>query len=100
MPVSATDPGVSQAGDALRFTGPLLRQHVPALWQAALPQLPAARRFDLSGVTALDSAGVALLAELAERAGHPPLDHVPAALDELCDAYRLNRQLGFAAPAA
>lgn len=100
MPVSATEPAnVTKAGDALRFAGALQRAQLPAVWKTALPQLAGVRRFDLSGINAIDSAGVALLAELAERAGHPALENMPAALDELCGAYRLNRQLAFATPA-
>ena len=94
--MSATsEASVSQAGDALRFAGSLVRAHVPALWATALPQLSGVRRFDLSGVTDLDSAGVALLAELAERAGSPSVEHAPPALGELCGAYRLTAQLGY-----
>lgn len=95
MPALATEPHVELAGDALRFVGALRREHVAAVWKQALPMLAAVRVFDLAQVDSLDSAGLACLAELGERAGHPRIDHAPAALDELRSAYRLTRELGF-----
>ena len=56
------------------------------------------RRFDLQAVTRIDSAGLALLAELAARAGGGiTVDGTPAGLAELRAAYRLDPALGFAA---
>jgi phospholipid transport system transporter-binding protein len=89
--------GVTRAGEALRFTGALLRGQVPALWRQALALAPGARRFDLSGASRVDSAGVALLAELAARAGGDvAIDGDPAGLADLRAAYRLQADLDFA----
>lgn len=92
-----TDAGVSRDGDALVFTGALLRAHVPALWQAAQPLRAGARRFDVRQVSKLDSAGLALLAELGVAGGGGiAIDGMPAGLAELRAAYRLDDQLAFA----
>jgi phospholipid transport system transporter-binding protein len=96
MPV-AEAAGLERAGETLRFTGALLRDQVAGLWRHALPLLGGARRFDLAAVTRVDSAGVALLAELAARAGGGlAIDGAPAGLAELRAAYRLQPDLGFA----
>jgi phospholipid transport system transporter-binding protein len=90
---------VARDGEALRFTGALLRGSVPGAWRAALPLVAGVRRFDLRGVPSVDSAGVALLAELAARAGGAAamqVDGDPAGLAELCAAYRLQADLSFA----
>ncbi|WP_024892092.1 STAS domain-containing protein [Luteimonas huabeiensis] len=95
MPTS-TEPVLRREGDALAFAGPLLRETVPALWPAALRALDGARRFDLRAVPRIDSAGLALLAELAARAGGGiSIDGAPAGLDELLAAYRLRADLDF-----
>ena len=96
MPV-AEPAGVERTGETLRFTGALLRGEAAGLWRHALPLLAGARRFDLAAVTRVDSAGVALLAELAARAGAGvAIDGTPAGLAELRAAYRLPPDLGFA----
>ena len=87
---------VERAGDALRFAGALLRADVAALWKQASTQLEGVRRFDLNAVTRVDSAGVALLAALADRCGGIQIDGLPAGLAELRAAYRLTPALGFA----
>ena len=88
---------VSRDGEALRFAGPLLRAQAAAAWRQALPLLDGVRRFDLTAVGRVDSAGVALLAELAARAGGAvAVDGAPAGLDALSAAYRLTPALGFA----
>lgn len=85
-------------GDALVFTGALLRDDVAALWRQASAALDGVRRFDLQAVSRIDSAGLALLAELATRAGGGiAIDGTPAGLAELRAAYRLDAALGFAA---
>lgn len=98
-PVSAaSNPGTPrvEAGDGvLRIAGTLSRDSVPALWKRALPLLAGITAIDLHGVTDLDSEGVALLAELAARAGHPAIRGEPAGLSELRTAYRLTQQLDF-----
>ena len=102
MPAPDAAARVTRDGEALRFAGPLLREHVPALWRQALPLLRGARRFDLSGATRVDSAGVALLAELRARAGGDvavdgiEVDGSPPGLAELRAAYRLQANLDFA----
>ena len=97
MPV-AEAASLERAGETLRFTGALLRDQVAVLWRQALPLTGGARRFDLTAVTRVDSAGVALLAELAAHAAGSGLviDGAPAGLAELRAAYRLQPDLGFA----
>lgn len=85
---------VTRAGEALRFAGALSRDSVPGLWKA-LPSLDGVRSLDLRAVTALDSAGLALLSLVAERCGTPAIDGAPPGLAELRSAYRLDGQLGF-----
>lgn len=88
---------VVRAGATLRFAGAVLRADVAALWRRALPQLPGITGFDLTAVVRVDSAGVALLAELAARAdGAIAIAGSPAGLDELRAAYRLTPALAFA----
>ena len=87
---------VERTGDALRFAGALLRADVATLWQQAIPQQDGVHRFDLDAVSHVDSAGVALLAELADRCGGVQIDGLPAGLAELRAAYRLTPALGFA----
>ncbi len=89
-------------GDALVFSGVLDRTAATALWPQAAPLLAGVARLDLRDVAQLDSAGLALLAELAERARAQrgqPVDVVgsPAGLDELRAAYRLSPTLDFQA---
>lgn len=96
MPTSSA--GFRRDGDALVFTGALLRDDVAALWRQASAALDGVRRFDLQAVVRIDSAGLALLAELAARAGGGiAVDGTPAGLAELRAAYRLDPALGFAA---
>ena len=83
--------------DTLRFGGELLTARVQGVWTRALPMLAGVRRFDVSGVTHVDSAGIALLAELAQRAGDVVVDGDPPGLSALRAAYRLTPALGYAA---
>ena len=87
---------VERDGDGLSFAGALLRADVAALWKQATTRLEGVRRFDLNAVTRVDSAGVALLAALADRCGGIQIDGMPAGLAELRAAYRLTPTLGFA----
>jgi phospholipid transport system transporter-binding protein len=101
MPAAEAAAGVTRDGEAMRFAGALSRDQVPALWRQALPLLGGARRFDLAGASRVDSAGVALLAELASRAGNGAIggiaiDGNPPGLAELRAAYRLQANLDFA----
>lgn len=84
-------------GDALVFAGALTRARVPALWRPCLVLLDGVRRFDLAAVEQVDSAGLALLAELAARAGTAvAVAGTPPGLAELRAAYRLDDALDFA----
>ena len=83
-------------GTTLAFAGTLVREAVAALWPAALAQAPGVERFDLSAVTSVDSAGLALLVELAQRGGGVPVVGDPPGLDGLRRAYRLSPTLTFA----
>lgn len=87
---------VRRDDDALAFAGALSRDAVAALWPQALRMLPGAQRFDLSAVATVDSAGLALLVELAQRAGGVRVDGEPPGLDGLRRAYRLSSALAFA----
>lgn len=94
---AATAGPVTRDGEALRFAGALVRERVPALWRQALPLLAGVARFDLSAVDRVDSAGVALLAELAARAGGGvAVAGEPVGLAELRAAYRLQPDLAYA----
>ena len=92
------DASVHREGETLAFAGALSRDAAAALWPQALAQVVGVTRFDLQGVERVDSAGLALLAELAARAGGDvTVDGTPAGLVELRAAYRLDPALGFAA---
>jgi phospholipid transport system transporter-binding protein len=94
---AAEPAAVSCDGDALAFSGGLLRDAVASLWRQALPRAAGVRRIDLQAVTRVDSAGVALLAELAARSGGElVLDGDPPGLAPLRAAYRLSPSLAFA----
>ncbi|TBV72266.1 STAS domain-containing protein [Pseudoxanthomonas winnipegensis] len=87
-------------GTALVFGGALDRAAAQALWPSAQRALDGAQRLDVSAVSALDSAGLALLVALAARlraAGSGPVTVEGAApgLAELCAAYRLTPALDY-----
>jgi phospholipid transport system transporter-binding protein len=88
---------LTRTDDALAFAGALDRTAVAALWSQAQSQLAGVRRLDLSAVTRVDSAGLALLAELAARIDGVTVVGRPDGLDELRAAYRLQDDLSFAA---
>lgn len=94
--MSAEAARVQRDGSTLAFAGALTRAAVPAVWPAALTALDGVRAFDLSAVSAVDSAGLALLVELAERTAGVQVSGDPAGLDGLRRAYRLSPQLSFA----
>ncbi len=91
-----TPPSLQRESEALRFRGDLLVGAIAGLWKPALALLPGVRRFDLTGVGRVDSAGVALLAELAQRAGAVAIEGDPIGLTSLRAAYRLSPALGYA----
>lgn len=90
-------------GTALVFSGVLDRAAATTLWPS-LTSLDGVLQLDLTAVTRVDSAGVALLAELAARlrdcGGAPTIVGSPAGFNELCAAYRLAPTLDFNAPSA
>ncbi len=98
---AASDAGVRRDGDALVFTGALDRAAASALWPLASAQLAGAQRIVLTNVTTVDSAGLALLAELAAhlraRGVIPRFEGQPAGLTDLQAAYRLTPELDFPA---
>lgn len=99
---AATESGIRRDGDALRVSGAVTGDTVPALWRAARPQCAGARRIDIAGVTRIDSAGLALLSALADAArsaGSAGIEVVgtPPGLADLRAAYRLDAALGFGA---
>lgn len=96
-PVSGAQPSLQRDAQTLRFGGDLLAGAIAGLWKPALALLGGVRRFDLAGVGRVDSAGVALLAELAQRAGGVAVDGDPVGLTALRAAYRLTPALGYAA---
>ncbi|MFP5374662.1 MAG: STAS domain-containing protein [Gammaproteobacteria bacterium] len=84
----------ARQGDALVFAGALVRDAVAPLWPTALAAAAGAGRYDLRAVPRVDSAGLALLAELAARAPGPvELAGSPDGLRELRAAYRLDPAL-------
>jgi phospholipid transport system transporter-binding protein len=89
-----SDVRVRRDGDVLHLDGRLDRAAVASTWRALQAQRAGARAVDLSAVDAVDSAGLALLAELA--ADGLRIDGAPAGLAELREAYRLDGSLGFA----
>lgn len=87
---------VRRDGDALVFAGALTRDACAALWRQAAAQTDGVRRLDLRAVTGLDSAGLALLAELAARCGGVAVVGEAPRLAELRAAYRLGPDLAYA----
>ncbi|MDR7132885.1 phospholipid transport system transporter-binding protein [Lysobacter niastensis] len=87
---------VRQDGDTLVFGGALERAAVAALWPQLRSPGNGLRRLDLSAVSSVDSAGLALLAELCERVGITDVIGTPSGLAELRTAYRLDPRLAFA----
>ena len=83
-------------GVTLWFSGRLQRDAVAALWMT----LPTGKwsMLDLSHVSALDTAGLALLVEVAARGrraggGTQQILNAPAGYDALCAAYRIRPDL-------
>jgi len=122
--VAAAAATVSRDADTLVFRGALVRGAVAALWRQAQPLRAGIGRLDLSAVSLVDSAGLALLAELTnesranESRGHEAKGQqspapqsraddsragdgiavigAPTGLAELRAAYRLDDRLAFA----
>lgn len=87
---------VHRDGATLAFAGALARDAVAALWPQALRLAAGAQRFDLAAVSSVDSAGLALLVELAQRVDGVAVVGDPPGLDGLRRAYRLSPTLAFA----
>lgn len=99
----ASDATFRIAGDSLHLAGVLDRSAVTALWPALQRALGPLRQMDLQAVERIDSAGLALLGELAARLraqGGGQIIGSPAGLQELGTAYRLAPSLDFNASAA
>lgn len=97
---NAAPVAVVRDGDTLVVSGALVRAATAGAWTRALPLIAGARRIDLAQVPEVDSAGLALLAELAELAaragGGVTVTGQPAGLADLRAAYRLDDSLAFA----
>ena len=93
--MAAAEAGVERAGPLLRLCGRLDRASVAGLWPQALRALDGAQGLDLHAVEALDSAGLALLAELVDRLPRETrrIEGQPPGLAGLCAAYRMNADL-------
>lgn len=95
---------VIRDANTLVFRGALARAAVAALWRQVQPLRIGIVRLDLTAVSVVDSAGLAMLAELAHesrvhesRAGDGiVVVGAPAGLAELRAAYRLDERLAFA----
>jgi phospholipid transport system transporter-binding protein len=86
---------ITRTGETLRFDGALLRGGIAALWPRITPALDGVRRFDLTAVERIDSAGLALVSLLAARCGAVDIDGSPEGFAELRAAYRLGHGLAF-----
>ena len=93
---SAEAVGLQRDADTLRIVGALLTPRIRDAWTRALPLLGGVRRIDVAGVSHVDSAGIAFLAELAQRAGGVEIVGDPVGLSPLRAAYRLTPALDYA----
>ncbi len=91
---------LTREGDRLRIAGTLDRASVTALWPGLERQAPGVAVLDLGGLARVDSAGLALLAELAARLGGTlRIEGDPPGLSDLRAAYRLGDTFDYAAHA-
>lgn len=94
---------VQREGTSLVFSGVLDRAAVTVLWPS-LSALEGVQQLDLAAVPRVDSAGLALLAEVAARLRTrgvaPAIIGAPDGLNELSAAYRLAPTLDFNALSA
>lgn len=91
----SVDCDIVRADETLRFEGPLHRDAIAALWSRVPHDLRGVRRFDLSAVPSIDSAGLALVSLLATRCGTVEIDGNPEGFVDLRAAYRLGHGLAF-----
>lgn len=97
MPASTEAAAVLRDGEVLRFSGALVRAEAARLWRELQGSADGVHVLDLGGVNSVDSAGLALLAELAGRS-EARIEGTPPGLAELRAAYRLNPRLGYSTP--
>ena len=95
MTAPAKPTTIALTGETLRFDGALLRGGIAALWAQVPAKLDGVRRFDLTAVERIDSAGLALVSLLAARCGTVDIDGSPEGFAELRAAYRLGHGLAF-----
>jgi phospholipid transport system transporter-binding protein len=103
LKTTLADPTLVLDGDVLRLSGPVTLNTVTPLLdrgRGLLARLPVEATLDLSGVTRIDSAGVAMLVEfwrLCERGG-ARLDFaaIPAELQPFLQLYALEPVFGLA----
>ncbi len=98
----ASNGALRRDGGTLAASGVFDRAAATQLWQQVDDLLPGAAALDLSAIERLDSAGLALLAEVAARLRQQHGDAVtvagtPPGLEELRAAYRLSPALDFQA---
>ncbi len=101
---TVADPTLALDGAVLRLSGPVTLNTVAPLLvrgRGLLPQLPEEATLDLSGVTRIDSAGVAMLVELwrqRERQGtRLGFAAIPAELKPFLQLYALEPVFGLPA---
>ncbi|PJK09157.1 anti-sigma B factor antagonist [Lysobacteraceae bacterium NML95-0200] len=75
------------------FRGALTHPTAAAAWQQASALLEGIEQLDIGAASAIDSAGMALLAALSARLPNAEIIGQPAGFTELRDAYRLDAQL-------
>ena len=96
MGAASTLANVRRDGERLVFSGALDRPACAGLWKQLQPLSGEVRTLDLSAASQVDSAGLALLAELAALNPGAIVVGAPDGLDELRAAYRLDEALGYA----
>lgn len=80
--------------ERLVFDGALLRPLLAGLWPR-LAKAPAISAIDLTRVSRIDSAGMALVGWLMDRHPQATLAGMPAGYEDLRIAYRLDQRLRF-----
>lgn len=93
--MTATTAILQREGERLRLTGTLDRAAATALWPQASATLAGAQVLDVAAVSAMDSAGLAMLVALAERLDGARVEGAPHGMAELLAAYRLTPALAF-----
>ena len=91
--MASNAPFALEAG-TLHLRGVLDRAAATTLWPQLVRQRSAISQLDLHQLQRVDSAGLALLAELQAGLQLPPLG-APSGMAELCAAYRLSPSLDF-----